>query len=120
MSMLENFLELNYENPGDISRQEELFKDLNVCMEKADRELCEKYMGRYPVISISLKSVQGSDFPKAMKSLLELLGWLYNRYRFLFKSIKLAPDRVETLRRRISICENESFDLSQENNMNTA
>jgi hypothetical protein len=37
MSMLENFLELNYENPGDISRQEDLFKNLNVCTEKEAR-----------------------------------------------------------------------------------
>ena len=77
-------------------------------------------MGRYPVISISLKSVQGSDFQKAMKSLLGLVGRLYSKYTFLYKSRKLDPVDIETLRRRIAICKDESLDLSQKNNMDAA
>ena len=77
MSMLENFLELNYKNPEDRSRQEALFKGLKVCTGKEYKELRDKFMGRYPVISISLKSVQGGDFADAMNSLLDLLGaWI--------------------------------------------
>ena len=53
MSMLSTFLEMNYENPEDRSRQENLFKDLKVY--KENRKLCDEYMGRYPVISLSLK-----------------------------------------------------------------
>ena len=120
MSMLENFLELNYKNPEDRSRQEALFKGLKVCTGKEYKELRDKFMGRYPVISISLKSVQGSDFQKAMKSLLGLVGRLYSKYTFLYKSRKLDPVDIETLRRRIAICKDESLDLSQKNNMDAA
>ena len=70
MSMIENFLEINYSNPEDRSRQEKLFKGLAVF---DDKELCDKFMGRCPVISISLKSVKGPDFPDAMKSMPKLL-----------------------------------------------
>ena len=96
------------------------FKGLKVCTGKEYKELRDKFMGRYPVISISLKSVQGSDFQKAMKSLLGLVGRLYSKYTFLYKSRKLDPVDIETLRRRIAICKDESLDLSQKNNMDAA
>ncbi|MBQ8707492.1 MAG: AAA family ATPase [Succinivibrionaceae bacterium] len=118
MSMLAAFLEMNYRNPEDRSRQEQLFKGLNVY--EKDKPLCDQFMGRYPVISISLKSAQGSDFTSSMKSMLLMIGQLYSRYDFLGESQKLDPLKIETLRRRIAICENESFDLSKENNLSTA
>ena len=48
MSMLKSFFEAG----GDPT----LFDGLKIAQEK---ELCEKYMGKFPVISISLKSVDG-------------------------------------------------------------
>ena len=48
MSMLKCFFE--------IGSDPELFAGLKIMQEK---ELCEKYMGKFPVISISLKSVDG-------------------------------------------------------------
>ena len=59
MSMLQNFLELNYADPQDRSRQERLFHNLNVY---GNREFCDRHMGRHPVISISLKDVDGNNF----------------------------------------------------------
>ena len=64
MSMLQNFLELNYADPQDRSRQERLFHNLNVYN---NREFCDRHMGRYPVISISLKDVDGETFEDAMR-----------------------------------------------------
>ena len=52
MSTLRRFLEMDYRNPGDTSRQQELFRGLKVT---EDREFCEEHMGRYPVVSLSLK-----------------------------------------------------------------
>ena len=46
MSTLRRFLEMDYRNPGDTSRQQELFRGLKVT---EDREFCEEHMGRYPV-----------------------------------------------------------------------
>ena len=50
MSTLRRFLEMDYRNPGDTSRQQELFRGLKVT---EDREFCEEHMGRYPVVSLS-------------------------------------------------------------------
>mgnify|MGYP005770262639 FL=1 len=46
MSMLRNFF--------DINGNQEIFNNLQVSQEK---ELCEEYMGKYPVVSISLKGI---------------------------------------------------------------
>ncbi|MBQ8707709.1 MAG: AAA family ATPase [Succinivibrionaceae bacterium] len=118
MSMLATFLEMNYQNPEDRSRQERLFKGLHVFQK--EQTFCQKFMGRYPVISISLKSAQGSDFRSALKSMLLMIGQLYSKYDFIRESKKLDPLKIETLKRRIAICENESFDLTKENNLSTA
>ena len=53
MSMLKAFFEIG----GDPA----LFEGLKI---SEKRELCEKYMGQFPVISISLKSVEGLSFGK--------------------------------------------------------
>ena len=48
-----------------------LFDGLNNMQEK---ELCEKYMGKFPVISISLKSVDGRSFESASAALRTIIG----------------------------------------------
>ena len=58
MSMLKCFFEIG-SNPA-------LFEGLKIVQEKA---LCEKYMGKFPVISISLKSGGGLDFKAASAAL---------------------------------------------------
>ena len=90
MSMLSTFLEMNYENPEDRSRQENLFKDLKVF--KENRKLCDEYMGRYPVVSISFKDTDGEDFEDAMNSLLNILADLFVKFDFLLKSKKISPE----------------------------
>ena len=117
MSMLSCFLEMNYMHPEDRSRPERLFKDLAICKNKA---FCDEYMGRFPVISISLKSVEGSDFVGAMKSMMELLGALFKKYAFLAASDKQDPSYVAALIRRKDICLNESLNLRDTVNMDTA
>ena len=59
MSTFYDFLSLNIENPGDVSLQEKWFKDTKIF---EDREFCSEYMGKFPVIFISLKSVSGNNF----------------------------------------------------------
>jgi hypothetical protein len=108
MSMIESFLEINYQDPEDRSRQEKLFEGLAVYN---DRELCDKFMGRYPVISISLKSVKGSDFCDAMKSMLRLLRDFFKKYRFLLNSEKQLPEAKYSLRKKLQICYNDDFNL---------
>ena len=66
MSTFLDFLAINPDNPEDLSRQKLWFKDTAIF---SDKEFCRRYMGRFPVIFISLKSVYGSDFDKAYQQL---------------------------------------------------
>ena len=117
MSMLSCFLEMNYQTPEDRSRPERLFKDLAIYKNKA---FCDEYMGRFPVISISLKSMQGLNFAGAMKSVLGLLGPLFKKYAFLAASENQDPAVAAALREKINICYSDSFDLTVPGNMITA
>ena len=80
MSTLRRFLEMDYRNPGDTSRQQELFRGLKVT---EDREFCEKHMGRYPVVSLSLKGVKGTGFIEAYRSLAGTISKLAQDFRWL-------------------------------------
>ena len=77
MSMLKSFFEAGG-NPA-------LFDGLKIAQEK---ELCEKYMGKFPVISISLKSVDGRNFDSALAALKTVIGDEARRFDFLRTSIK--------------------------------
>lgn len=81
MSMLKNFFEAG-SAPA-------LFDGLKIAQEK---ELCEKYMGKFPVISISLKSVDGLDFQTALTALKTVIGDEAGRFPFLSSSDKLTED----------------------------
>ncbi len=117
MNMLTSFLEINYQRPEDRSRPERLFKDLAVFK---NQPFCDKYMGRFPVIMISLKSVQGKDFPEAMKAMLRVLGALHSKFAFLSDSSRQNPSVAAALRRRTEICCSDSRDLTEQNNMSAA
>ena len=85
--MLSTFLEMNYENPEDRSRQENLFKDLKVF--KENRKLCDEYMGRYPVISLSLKDTEGANFEEAAYRVIAIFAGLARKFNFLRKNKEL-------------------------------
>ena len=115
MSMLQNFLELNYADPQDRSRQERLFNQFEVYDNK---ELCDRHMGRYPVISLSLKDVDGIDFVKAMGSMKTLLSEIFDKYSFLLESDKQSEANKSSLREKIDICSSAKLNLSATENMN--
>ena len=83
MSMLKCFFE--------IGRDPALFEGLKIMQEK---ELCERYMGKFPVISISLKSVDGLKYDLAVAALRTVIGNEAGRFRFLRDSAKLDEDDV--------------------------
>ena len=84
MSMLKCFFE--------IGNDPTLFEGLKI-MQK--RELCEKYVGKFPVISISLKSVDGLDYNAAAVALRTVIGNEAGRFHFLKSSDKLSDDEKE-------------------------
>ena len=86
MSMVEYFLKINSANSGDTILQQKLFKDTKIL---EDREFCAKYMGQHPVISLTLKGVQGKTFKAAYYKLAELIVAKANEYSFLKDSQNL-------------------------------
>ena len=62
MSMLRYFFE--------VGTDKSIFDGLKV---SEDKELCEKYMGKYPVVFVTLKGVDGLDFESAYQRLRSLI-----------------------------------------------
>ena len=81
ISMLKYFFEIG----SDTS----CFDGLKIMQEKA---LCEEYMGKFPVISISLKSVDGLKYESALAALRTVIGNEAGRFRFLHESSELDKD----------------------------
>lgn len=77
-----------------------LFDGLVISKEK---ELCEKYMGRFPVISITLKGVEADDFKGAMDRLCAVIGRETLRFRFLLESGHLSEEEKEQYKQMIKV-----------------
>ena len=92
MSMLKSFFEIG-SDPA-------LFDGLKITQEK---EWCEEYMGKFPVISISLKSVDGLDFKTALAALKTVIGNEAIRFQFLKESEKLSAEEKEAYARLIKV-----------------
>ena len=102
MSTFYDFLSLNIENPSDTSLQEKWFKDTKIF---EDREFCSEYMGKFPVIFISLKTVSGNDFTGAYEQFGSIIFNLYNSFKYLSDSPKLS-DTDKKIFNRIATDEN--------------
>jgi len=92
MSMIKNFFELNYADPKDKSKPEKLFHNLAIAKNK---DFCDRYMGEYPVIFLSLKDVEGDSVESALNELLGKIYKLYDGFRFLLESKALSPEDLD-------------------------
>ena len=81
MSMLKSFFE--------IGTDKTLFNGLAISEEK---ELCEAYMGKFPVVFVSLKDVDGLTFENAYGKLRDILRAEISRLSFLMQSEQIAED----------------------------
>lgn len=63
----------------EIGTDETLFDGLAI---QKNRKLCEEYLGKYPVVFLSLKSVDGLTFDSAKYRLMELIGMEAERFFF--------------------------------------
>lgn len=80
MSMLENFFSIK----GDKS----IFQGLDISRET---ELCEKYMGKYPVISFSLKNLDAAkDYKEAQELMALLIQGAAGKVQYLLESERLT------------------------------
>ena len=97
MSMLKNLFE--------IGADKTLFDGLTISKETA---LCERYMGKYPVIFISLKGVDGLNFEEACGALRRIIRAEASRFRMLLSSEKIADEDKQLFLRILQ--EKDTFD----------
>lgn len=84
MSMLKFFFE--------IGTDKTLFDGLHISQR---RDLCDEYMGKFPVVSLTLKGVEGLTFEKAKNKLLQLVALEADRFDFLKNSDKLTDNEKQ-------------------------
>ena len=94
MSMFDSFLKINPEKPFDNSKQLELFKGTKIL---EDKEFCDKFMGQCPVITITLKKVEGTNFKEFYESFASAVYAVALRYSYLKNSNKLDKSDKEEL-----------------------
>lgn len=79
MSMLKSFFE--------IGTEKELFQGLRISQ---NQELCQGYMGKFPVISITLKGINADNFQDSRRLLVKVINEEARRLQFLSESQHLT------------------------------
>ena len=102
MSMLRYFFE--------IGTDKSLFDGLYISQ---NRELCDAYCGKYPVVSVSLKNVDGLTYEGAKYRLAETIGREAERFTFLLDSSQLTENDKSRYRAMIDLC-NGQYTMSEE------
>ena len=97
MSMLKSFFE--------IGTDKTLFDGLYI---SGNKELCDEHMGKYPVIFLSFKGVEGMTYDEAFDALVRVIGKEISRVSFLADSDKLTMLEREQYK-GLTIIENGSF-----------
>ena len=97
MSMLKSFFE--------IGTDKTLFDGLYI---SGNKELCDEHMGKYPVIFLSFKGVEGLTYDEAFDALVRVIGKEISRVSFLADSDKLTMLEREQYK-GLTIIENGSF-----------
>lgn len=87
MSMFQSFFE--------IGRDKNLFDGLHI---SKNPKLCEEYQGKYPVVSISLKGINGTTYEEARGFLVKTINEEARRLSFLSESPKLDETDQELLK----------------------
>ena len=84
MSMLRYFFE--------IGTDKSLFDGLYIC---GNKKLCEEYMGRFPVVTLSLKGVNATDYENAKAQLIRVINREARRLQFLEDSERLRTSDLK-------------------------
>ena len=101
MNMLQTFFE--------IGTDPKIFEGLKI---SEDREFCEKYMGHFPVISISLKNVEGMNFESACAAMKYAIGAEALRFSFLEKSPELSETDKKMYKALTMVSDTGDFQMS--------
>ena len=102
MSMLKSFFE--------IGMDKSLFDGLYI---SGNKVLCDEHMGKYPVIFLSFKGVEGLTYDEAFDALVRVIGKEISRVSFLADSDKLTMLEREQYK-GLTIIEDGSFVFSKD------
>ena len=103
MSMLKYFFEIGSDSA--------LFADLEIAKEK---ELCAKYMGKFPVIAITLKGATGENYVEAKEMLRRMIGKEAMRFQFLMQSENLTEIEKSQYRALVNTDKTGAFTMPDE------
>lgn len=96
MNMLRTFFEVGADSS--------LFDGLYI---SGETKLCERHMGKYPVISLSLKDVEGGSYEAALKMMSGVIKQEARRHQYLFDSNRLTEIDKESLKELYTPCLDE-------------
>ena len=102
MSMLKSFFE--------IGTDKTLFDGLYI---SGNKELCDEHMGKYPVIFLSFKGVEGLTYDEAFDAFVRVIGKEISRVFFIADSDKLTMLEREQYK-GLTIIEDGSFVFSKD------
>lgn len=104
MSMLQAFFDIK-SNPA-------VFKGLNIV--EQEKELCNQHMNKYPVISITLKDVEGDSYAAVFRSISNAIGFKAREFPELIDSDKLLEEEKKAYKQLIAnadVGDISTFDL---------
>ena len=85
MSMMKCFFDLN--------GNKKIFNGLKIANEA---DLCDEYMGKFPVISVSLKAIHAGSYAKAYDMAVQVINSEARRLQYLLDSDRLTKNDKET------------------------
>ena len=102
MSMLKSFFEIDADPM--------LFDGLEIAKEE---ELCREYMGKFPVVFVTLKGVDGLSYQQAVEALRFIIGEEAMRFSFLEESEKLTENEKNSYRALANLCDKGQFTMEE-------
>lgn len=94
MDTIFRFLAINPAKPGNTEVNAKLFSGLKI---SEDHDFCDAYMGQYPVVSLSLKSIEGLNFTRAYRKFASCILESAKLFSFLLASPRLSQKDKEKL-----------------------
>lgn len=95
----------------EVGSDSALFDGLRISREK---DLCEEFMGKFPVISITLKGATGRTFPEARAMLRRAIGNEAMRFQFLLESERLTKMEQSLYESVVNIDKTGAYTMSDE------
>lgn len=102
MSMLKSFFEIDADPM--------LFDGLEIAKEE---ELCREYMGKFPVVFVTLKGVDGLSYQQAVEALRFIIGEEAMRFSFLEESEKLTENEKNSYRALVNLSDKGQFTMEE-------